>query len=150
MALKVCSLFGKQHVYTTAQKTYTDNILAHLDPHRTLFEKIIYREKAPESVKQGKDLLHLTDRLDRVILFDDRTKNFTPQAGKNGVHVLSYERIREKVGDKTANGNWRELQEISRLVGISVLALLVSDVRQVLYYFRSEEHEQRFPRKDSE
>ena len=37
LALSLCSYFAVQHVYTTAQGTYTDNILNQIDTNRTFF-----------------------------------------------------------------------------------------------------------------
>ncbi len=42
-ALNICSLFGVLHVYTAAQETYTNNILAELDKDRGLFSKVLHR-----------------------------------------------------------------------------------------------------------
>ena len=138
-ALKVCSLFSIQHVYTTAQRTYTDNIMAELDPKGELFQIIVHRDLRPDSVKRGKDLSVITDRLDRAILFDDKTKNFGPQNGKNGIQTQPYDEAGVRGGDAT------QVMEMARLVGISVLALVVSDVRDVVVpFFNSQEHRELF------
>lgn len=192
--LQVCGTFAVQHVYTTAQGTYTDNILAQLDPKRTIFHTVIHRDIAPASVKDGKDLTliesivhHRQQRkaveevlannennkddvattmakfqksklekpaglLHRMILFDDRTKNFTPQKGENGVHVFPFQIETDPhlppPSAVPAEDWFRESKEVARMVGISFLALLVPDVRSsLLPYFRSEEHNERFPAK---
>merc|ERR1712150_190547 len=134
---------GTQHDYTTAQGTYTANVMAQLDPKRELFKgTIMHRDISPTSVKKGKDLSLITDRLDRAILFDDRIKNFAPQNGENGIQVKLFD-------DDGVRGNHiDEIMEIARLVGISILALLAPDVRDVVRYFRSQEHIERFPKKD--
>mmetsp|Transcript_5913 Transcript_5913/g.16642 ORF Transcript_5913/g.16642 Transcript_5913/m.16642 type:complete len:231 (-) Transcript_5913:330-1022(-) len=131
IALQFCSMFSIQHVFTTAQKTYTDNILLELDPKGELFHNIIHRDIRPESVKKGKDLSKITDRLDRTILFDDKLKNFRPQKGKNGVQARLYDETSVRGSDA------REMMEMARLVGISVLALLVTDVRDIVPFFNS-------------
>ena len=177
-ALHFCSLFATQHVYTTAQGTYTENILNQLDPDRTLFQTVIHRDVAPDSVKNGKDLKLIAaaarnaetatteEMMKRLILFDDRTKNFTPQNGENGVHVVSYE-IKDLITEQSRashsqdddNSNihnppeqlpisflLQEGKEVGRFVLISILALYTPDVRSILPYFRSSEHNKRFPK----
>ena len=52
-----CSVIGRVHVYTAAQKTYTDNILKVIDPHRTLFGQVLHRDSHPDIVRKGKVLL---------------------------------------------------------------------------------------------
>lgn len=180
-ALQFCNLFAIQHVYTTAQGTYTENILNQLDPDRTLFQTVIHRDVAPHSVKKGKDLELIIDTnssetttteddsspathsmMNRLILFDDRTKNFTPQNGENGVHVVPYEIKDEVSGSSQSHQDdninspktpgqlpisflLQEGKEVGRFVWISILALYTPDVRSILPYFRSPEHNKRFP-----
>ena len=176
-ALAVCGLFSVQHVYTTAQETYTDNILAQVDPERTIFQTVIHRDIAPHSVQTGKDLQliilqaeeaaaaknqettanhNYTIGLHRMVLFDDRTKNFTPQQGENGVHVVPFQVAVPKKAidlDDDITITWddwvRESGEVARMVGISLLALLVPDVRPLLRWVRSHEHNERFPPRPS-
>lgn len=144
-ALQFFRLFTVQHVFTAAQATYTENILQQMD--RSLFSTIIHRDLVPQ--RNGKDLQETIKacqgsaniRLGRCVLWDDRTKNFRPQNGENGLHVVPFE-----VG--TGGAAWREYQEIARWVGVAVLALLAPDVRWVLPYFRSEEHKERFSAND--
>lgn len=136
-ALSICGLFGVQHVCTAAQGTYTANVLRELDPDGTIFNSVIHRDAAPGIIKAGKDLSLVTNRMDRALLFDDRTRNFAPQGGTNGIHVAPYDKVGE---DRAA-----ELREAARLVGISVLALLAPDARDVSKWFRSEEHRRTFP-----
>jgi hypothetical protein len=140
MALKLCSIFGIVHVYTAAQKTYTDNILHELDTDRRLFREVIHRDDFPDIVKSGKDLNVGTSNMQRAILFDDRASNFKPQNYENGVAVrpFSPERVR-----KCYDGSWgaylEELKEMSRLVGIAFWSSvhLSGDVRKVVHYVRS-------------
>ena len=98
-----------------------------------------------------------TPMMNRLILFDDRTKNFTPQNGENGVHVIPYEikdvftseNSDKASGIKTTSLPvsflFQEGKEVGRFAVISILALLASDVRSILPYFRSTEHNKRFP-----
>lgn len=131
LALNICRLFSHQYVFTAAQKTYTDNIMNALDNSSYLFDKILHRDMVP--VQNGKDLLHVTDRLDRAILLDDRVSNFAPQHGQNGIHIPRYTGKESDV---------RELQQVARMVGIALMALFVTDVRTtVVPYFRSKEHQ---------
>ena len=138
LALKFCSLFGKLHVYTAAQQTYTNNILKELDPDRTLFDQVIHRCDYPEIVKQGKDLTVGTDNLKRAILFDDRERNFKPQNYKNGIVVAPFNS--DKV-DK-CHGGWGaylvEVKEMSRLVGIAFWSSIhfSGDARNVVSWVR--------------
>jgi hypothetical protein len=115
-ALSFCRLFAIQHVYTTAQGTYTANVLQELDPHRTLFHTVLHRDLAPASVQQGKDLSLIAKAvvtttstasagqdpsssssssslslMNRLVLLDDRVHNFAPQNGKNGLHVFPFQ-----------------------------------------------------------
>jgi len=178
-ALKLCSLFAVQHIYTTAQGTYTENILKQLDKNginRSVFHTIIHRGIAPASVKNGKDLRLIVEDIDnkkrgrqqessllhRMILFDDRTNNFTPQEGRNGAHVLSFDvAVVNKEPNDVADDNnnattlvpitfidwWREGTEVARLVAISMLAFWIpGDVRDtVLPMVRTQQHKERFP-----
>ena len=113
--------------------------MAELDPSGDLFDVVMHRDMSPASVQKGKDLSLITDRLDRAILFDDRVKNFVPQDGKNGVQVKLFDE------DSVKGSDIKEMREVARLVGITVLALLSPDVRDVVRYVRSEEHKKRFP-----
>jgi NLI interacting factor-like phosphatase len=114
-ALSFCSLFAIQHVYTTAQSTYTSNVLDELDPNRTFFHTVIHRDMEPASVQQGKDLSLIEKSvlataadgkesssstttattslslMNRIVLLDDRVKNFAPQDGQNGIHVFPFQ-----------------------------------------------------------
>lgn len=137
-ALQICNLFCVQHVYTTAQRTYTDNIMAELDPKGELFQTIVHRDLRPDSVKRGKDLSVITDRLDRAILFDDKIKNFCPQGGQNGIQTKPYDEAGVRGGDVT------QILEMARLVGISVMALVATDVRDIVPFFNSQEHREWF------
>jgi NLI interacting factor-like phosphatase len=117
-ALSLCSHFAVQHVYTTAQETYTSNVLDELDPNRTFFHTVIHRDWAPASVRHGKDLSLIeksvllqtaaaatvgqetsssattstssTSLMNRIVLLDDRVHNFAPQNGQNGIHVFPF------------------------------------------------------------
>jgi hypothetical protein len=120
LALQFCRLFSHQHVYATAQGSYTENVMKVLDPNRQLFKKVIHRDRFPKSVRKGKDMSFVTDRMDRVVLFDDRPKNFKPQEGNNGIHIGKFTQV--------GKDNSTELMEAGRMVGISLLALLASDV----------------------
>jgi hypothetical protein len=56
-ALYLCSKFAVCHVYTSAQESYTTNILNELDPTRELFKGfVLHRCDYPKIVKEGKDL----------------------------------------------------------------------------------------------
>ncbi len=125
LTIWLCSFFATNHVYTAAQRTYTDNILQQLDPDRKLFKIVIHRDDYPQIVKQGKDLTIGTSRMERAILFDDRTSNFKPQNYQNGVGVLPFTPNRV---EECLSGNWRayfeELGEMSRLLSIAVLGLV--------------------------
>jgi hypothetical protein len=52
-ALQFCRLLSHQHVFTTAQGSYTENIMRELDPNRTIFDEVVHRGMFPESVKNG-------------------------------------------------------------------------------------------------
>ena len=140
MALKLCSILGIVHVYTAAQRTYTNNILRELDTDRRLFREVIHRDDFPEIVQGGKDLNVTTNNMQRAILFDDRVSNFKPQNYENGVAVRAFtpERVR-----KCYDGSWsaylKELKEMSRLVGIAFWSSvhLSGDVRKVVKYVRN-------------
>jgi NLI interacting factor-like phosphatase len=189
-ALSFCSLFAIQHVYTTAQGTYTANVLKELDPRRTLFHTVIHRDLAPASVKQGKDLSLIakailttsnaagqdpssswsssssssSSLMNRLVLLDDRVHNFAPQKGQNGLHVFPFQvkKVPVKNNDNTNSiisndssttmsiiqiDTIQEIREVARLAGISMLCFLATDVRWVLSYFQSPQHQQRFPRR---
>jgi len=175
-ALQICSLFAIQHIYTTAQGTYTENILNQMQRH--LFHTVIHRDIAPTSVRCGKDLSLILDELHkqetgnksssiglhRILLFDDRLKNFAPQNGRNGVHVPPFEVALNKPENDnddisssrstlvpiTIKDWWREGKQVVRMVGIAVLALLVpGDIRDsLLPYVRTSQHNERFPPTD--
>jgi hypothetical protein len=135
-ALQFCRLLSHQHVFTTAQGSYTENIMRELDPNRTIFDEVVHRGMFPESVKNGKELSLITDKIDRAVLFDDKLKNFRPQNGTNGVLTPKYTNV--------GQNDSREMQEVARMVGISLLALLASNVRDVVKILRSKEHKERF------
>ena len=140
-ALQLFRYFAVQHVYTAAQETYTENILDQMD--RTLFTTVLHRDCCKQP--NGKDLQDIIDRnpnisLSRCILFDDRTRNFQPQDGENGVHVKLFE-----VQDSQP---WKEYVEVARWTGIVFLALLVPDVRTILPFFQSADHKKRFGKKE--
>ena len=135
---KAALQFCVQHVYTTAQRTYTENIMAKLDPKGELFQTIVHRDLRPDSVKRRKDLSIFTDRLDRAILFDDKIKNFQPQYGKNGIQTKPYDEAAVRGGDAT------QMLEMARLVGISTMTLVATDVRDIVPFFNSQEHRERF------
>ena len=80
----------------------------------------------------------ITDRLDRAILFDDKIKNFCPQSGKNGIQTKPYDEAAVRGGDAT------QILEMARLVGISAMALVATDVRDIVPFFNSKEHRERF------
>lgn len=128
-ALKFCGLFGVNHVFTAAQGTYTRNILANLDPDGTIFETVTHRDDLPSIVQKGKDLSLRSDRLDRAILYDDRTYNFLPQNYRNGIEVKPY-------NDVEGSSSMDEAKEMVRCVGIAFLTLVASDVRAVVPWFR--------------
>jgi len=136
IVLSLCGLIAKQHVFTTAQETYARNLLGKLDPDGTVFESVSHRDMYPHAVKEGKDLALVTDRLDRAILFDDRLDNFDPQIGKNGVLVAKYVDV--------GKNDVLELLEMCRLVCIAVLAHLCPDARNVVKFFWSDGHKERF------
>jgi NLI interacting factor-like phosphatase len=137
--LQLFRFFTIQHVFTAAQETYTENILQQMD--RSLFHTIIHRDEIPQP--KGKDLLHIVEKacpnkLHRCILWDDRTKNFRPQNGENGVHVVPF------LVEKSAGKFWPEYREMARWMGIAFVALLAPDVRSILPYFQSKEHQKTF------
>lgn len=140
--LQLFRFVAVQHVFTAAQETYTDNILQQMD--QSLFHTVIHRDQI--SQPKGKDLQHILQAcqqdyprvgLHRCILWDDRTKNFQPQQGENGVHVVPFE-------VEKRNGKWGDYTEMARWVVIVCLALMVPDVRTVLPYFQSKDHQRRF------
>ena len=139
LALRICRLFCHQSVFTAAQASYTANIMNQLgDQASTLFDNVIHRDMV--SVRGGKDLSHISKaRMDRLLLFDDRVKNFAPQNGSNGIHVLAYNDKRLQ-DDNTVE----EFREVTRWIGIAFLALLVPDVRQIVPYFHSSDHKERY------
>lgn len=156
--LQVLRVFTVQHVFTAAQESYTENILQQMD--RSLFATIVHRDLVPQP--SGKDLVetilrynhnnnHTTTAsealLQRCILLDDRTRNFTPQQGQNGVHVVPFDVTAftdpSRAGSSPLVANYREL---ARWTAIAALALLVPDVRTILPFFQSPDHQQRFRR----
>mmetsp|Transcript_20741 Transcript_20741/g.28838 ORF Transcript_20741/g.28838 Transcript_20741/m.28838 type:complete len:88 (-) Transcript_20741:170-433(-) len=80
----------------------------------------------------------------RILLFDDRIRNFTPQP-KNGIHVQPYQVQDHEL--ENFNNYLNEWKEMTRLCFAAVLCLYSSDVRSVLQYscFRSNEHHAKFP-----
>jgi hypothetical protein len=122
------------------QGSYTQSILHRLDPDGCIFASVTHRDIVPhhdhdKRAKVGKDLsvmLGAPPLPHRVILFDDRVANFTPQPA-NGVHVRSYDDVQGRLDC-----------EMARLCVIATLALLSPDVRPVLQLFRSEYHHARF------
>ncbi|KAL7536548.1 hypothetical protein ACHAXR_007233, partial [Thalassiosira sp. AJA248-18] len=139
MALQLCSYFGILHVYTAAQESYTNNILKELDPDRTLFTRVIHRDEFPQIVKEGKDLIVVTDNMRRAILFDDKLSNFKPQKYENGIAVDPFTAER-CVGARSSWSDYlREVNEMSRLVGIAFWSSIHinGDVRKVVSWVRS-------------
>ncbi|KAL9184369.1 hypothetical protein ACHAXT_002455 [Thalassiosira profunda] len=139
-ALRLCSLFATNHVYTAAQESYTNNILTELDPDKSLFgPRVLHRDDYPQIVKEGKNLEVATDNMQRAILFDDRERNFKPQRYENGVAVLPF--TPERVAN--CHGKWggyiEELQECARLVGISLWSHVhfSGDARKVVKWVRN-------------
>ncbi|KAL3779889.1 hypothetical protein HJC23_001479 [Cyclotella cryptica] len=142
-ALQLCSYFGILHVYTAAQESYTNNIMKELDPDASLFTKVLHRDEFPAIVKEGKDLSIATDRLDRAILFDDKTSNFKPQRYENGIGVIPYTSDRvEKYLCTDGYDKWdpylEEVKEMARLVFIAFSGSihLSGDARKVVSWVR--------------
>jgi len=88
----------------------------------------------------------------RILLFDDRIRNFTPQP-RNGIHVQPFEEkhvLRHYDNQKnyclSMIAEWKEL---TRLCLASAMCMLSSDVCSVLQlsWFRSKEHNRKFPMK---
>mmetsp|Transcript_13975 Transcript_13975/g.29493 ORF Transcript_13975/g.29493 Transcript_13975/m.29493 type:complete len:253 (-) Transcript_13975:171-929(-) len=138
--IRLLSYFATQHIYTAAQRTYTETVLNELDPNRTLFASVIHRDTQHFNGRQrsplrGKDLTFLfgddESSLRRVVFFDDRLYNFEPQPS-NGVHVRPYnEDVVEFGGDV----------EMARVLAIAVLAFWApSDVRPLLRQFQTPRH----------
>lgn len=129
------------HVYTAAQKSYTNNILKELDPDRTLFNKVLHRDEYPSIVKEGKDLRFALDsnQIHRAILFDDKVDNFKPQGYENGIGVKPYNArtVYQSLHGKNEE-KWEvyltEMKEMARLVGISLWSSIhfSGDVRRVV------------------
>lgn len=140
-ALRFVGTFATQHIYTAAQATYTNNILEHLDPKGEIFATVTHRDIVPHQewdplAKEGKDLRMIPGVNEsilpvRMILFDDRLYNFTPQPA-NGIHVRSY--------DDVGSRDW----ELARLCFIAGLALLAPDVRPLLKIFWSDDQKSKF------
>ena len=133
-ALRVLGLFSTQHVFTAAQGSYTEQVLALVDPERTIFESVLHRDLVPQP--NGKDLTNLADThgaldMSRTVLFDNRVYNFEPQPA-NGVHVRDYGSIDVEFGESRP--------EMARLVAIAFVAFLAPDVRPVLRLFRTARH----------
>ena len=132
--LAVLDCFAKQHVMTAAQRTYTENVLAHIDPRRKRFERVLTRDDAwaGGQAPPSKDLLHIVAeaKLRRTVFFDDRLRNFTPQP-RNGICVQPFE-------DPTQPD-----RECLRMICICVLCTLASDVRPVLRLFQSKAYQQK-------
>ena len=125
-ALAVVGCFAEQHVFTAAQETYAANILAELDPDRTRFASVLHRDAVPECVRDGKDLARVVgaENLRRVVLVDDRARNFAPQGYENGIRTPPYDAL-------TADAMTERL-EMARIVGVSFLAFLAFDARRVV------------------
>lgn len=137
--LRFFGLFATQHVLTAAQTTYTDNVMARLDPDGNIFASVTDRDKEPSITKIGKDLSLVVGAsgLGRAILFDDKTYNFDPQPD-NGVLVTGYTDVQAD--------DW----EMVRIAAIVLLALLAPDVRPVLRWFQRPAHIARFAKKAEE
>mmetsp|Transcript_8637 Transcript_8637/g.18443 ORF Transcript_8637/g.18443 Transcript_8637/m.18443 type:complete len:245 (-) Transcript_8637:160-894(-) len=135
LTIWLCSFFATNHVYTAAQRTYTENILKQIDPDRKLFHIVIHRDDYPQIVKEGKDLKIGTSQMERAILFDDRTSNFKPQHYQNGVGVLPFTPTRV---EQCLGGSWmayfEELGEMGRLLSVAFLGSVhwSGDVRKVV------------------
>uniref|UniRef100_A0A6V1VU91 Mitochondrial import inner membrane translocase subunit TIM50 n=1 Tax=Heterosigma akashiwo TaxID=2829 RepID=A0A6V1VU91_HETAK len=127
--LWVLSFFTVQHVFTAAQKSYTNNILERLDPKRKLFKIVLHRNHFPEGhfsrQRLGKDVLLIVEEqplLARTILFDDRERNFKHRP-LNGLLVRPYKDIDP--------WDW----EMLRLLCACIWCHFTRDVRDILPKF---------------
>lgn len=123
-----CSVIGRVHVYTAAQKTYTDNILKKIDPSKTLFGQVLHRDDHPGIVRKGKDLIFARggeNGLRRSVLFDDKVANFAPQDYRNGIPIRPFTAARVAA---CGQSNMACISEASEMLKICFVALFCSVV----------------------
>lgn len=132
-----CSVIGRVHVYTAAQKSYTDNILKVIDPRRTLFGKVLHRDDHPDIVRNGKDLLFAGGGevgLRRSVLFDDKFSNFVPQQYRNGVLIRPFTPDRVAACGQYNMSYVQETMEMFKICSIALFCSVIpsGDARDVI------------------
>lgn len=135
-ALQFCRLFSKQHAFTAAQGTCTESNIAILDPDRNIFDQGVHLDLIGPSISGGKDITITTDRLERALLFDNKLKNFRPKSGRNGILVKKYLSLEEDY--------FGEMQEVGRMLAISLLTLYLSDTGIIAKYCTGEQYMDQF------
>lgn len=145
--LKILSFFTKQHVFTSAQESYTNNILNHLNKcNLNVFDKVLHRDLYKKGYlrKHGKNICEIIGYNDenggdhdhdhddgkenplikRTLLFDDQKRYLKPWPN-NGILVKPYGDVEEGKNDR----------EMLRFFGIILLSHFVNDVTTVTKFF---------------
>eukprot|EP01084_Bolivina_argentea_P312320 540712_1 len=126
----ILSYFTVQHIFTSAQKTYTDNITNELikSTGHNYFKVIKHRDLYPPKYlrKNGKNIYEIIGKnneklLKRSILFDDQIRYLKPHP-LNGILVKIYKDINKGANDK----------EMIKYLGIIIICHLLNDVRFTL------------------
>ena len=132
--MHILSYFTIQHIFTSAQKTYTDNITNELKQstgynyfkiikHRDLYKKGHLR-------KNGKNILEIIGYdnkylLKRTLLFDDQPR-YLKANPLNGILVKSYDDINDGEKDK----------EMLKYLTLILLCHFMNDVRSILKFLK--------------
>lgn len=128
--LHILSYFTIQHIFTSAQKTYTDNITNELkrSTKYNYFKVIKHRDLYPKHhlKTNGKNLIEIvgeknTHLLKRTLFFDDQVR-YLKANPLNSILVKPYEDINEGSNDK----------EMLKYLMIILLCHMMNDVRFVL------------------
>ena len=78
-------------IFTAAAQDYADLVLDNIDPGRSIFSRRLYRQHTRNVNEEYniKDLLLVSDRLEKTIIIDNVPENFTKQKS-NGIFIKSW------------------------------------------------------------
>ena len=114
-------------IFTAAAQDYADLVLDNIDPQRVIFSRRLYRQhtKNVNEEYNVKDLLMISDRLEKTLIIDNVPENFMRQKN-NGIFIKSW-------------FDDQEDRELKRLIPLlrQIVETQVPDVREFLQGLRS-------------
>jgi len=114
-------------IFTAAAQDYADLVLDNIDPQRAIFSKRLYRQHTKNVNEEYniKDLLIVTDNLEKTLIIDNIPENFMRQKN-NGIFIKSW-------------FDDQEDRELKRLIPLlkQIVDQKVPDVREFLQGLRN-------------